>query len=95
MHLHATKKSSIVWLHGPGDSLYARLSVMAQYYCSANLVFIVWPESFDPASKVDSAIVRMTPHKNPVLIRYDIKKLWKTWLETAFTTSKKTLRKQL
>lgn len=47
----------------PGDSLYGRLSVMAQYYCSVESLFIVGPESFDPAPKVDSAIVRMTPHK--------------------------------
>ncbi|MBJ7537008.1 16S rRNA (adenine(1518)-N(6)/adenine(1519)-N(6))-dimethyltransferase RsmA [Marinomonas transparens] len=47
----------------PGDSLYGRLSVMAQYYCAVESLFIVGPESFDPAPKVDSAIVRMTPHK--------------------------------
>ncbi|MDE8603948.1 16S rRNA (adenine(1518)-N(6)/adenine(1519)-N(6))-dimethyltransferase RsmA [Marinomonas sp. RSW2] len=75
----------------PGDSLYGRLSVMAQYYCSVESLFIVGPESFDPAPKVDSAIVRMTPHKilpHPV---NDIKKLEDT-VRIGFQQRRKTLR---
>ncbi|MFQ3187576.1 16S rRNA (adenine(1518)-N(6)/adenine(1519)-N(6))-dimethyltransferase RsmA [Marinomonas primoryensis] len=75
----------------PGDSLYGRLSVMAQYYCSVESLFIVGPESFDPAPKVDSAIVRMTPHKilpHPV---DDIKKL-EDMVRIGFQQRRKTLR---
>jgi|TARA_R110000744_G_scaffold22600_7_gene57754 16S rRNA (adenine1518-N6/adenine1519-N6)-dimethyltransferase len=75
----------------PGDSLYGRLSVMAQYYCSVESLFIVGPESFDPAPKVDSAIVRMTPHKTLPHPVDDIKKL-EDMVRTGFQQRRKTLR---
>ena len=75
----------------PGDSLYGRLSVMAQYYCQVESLFIVGPESFDPAPKVDSAIVRMTPHKDKPFVTDDIKTLEDT-VRIGFQQRRKTLR---
>ena len=75
----------------PGDSLYGRLSVMAQYYCSVESLFIVGPESFDPAPKVDSAIVRMTPHRTMPYQVADIKKL-EDMVRIGFHQRRKTLR---
>jgi 16S rRNA (adenine1518-N6/adenine1519-N6)-dimethyltransferase len=75
----------------PGDSLYGRLSVMAQYYCAVESLFIVGPESFDPAPKVDSAIVRMTPHKVLPYPVNNIKKL-EDMVRTGFQQRRKTLR---
>ncbi|NLQ17604.1 16S rRNA (adenine(1518)-N(6)/adenine(1519)-N(6))-dimethyltransferase RsmA [Marinomonas sp. M1K-6] len=75
----------------PGDSLYGRLSVMAQYYCAVESLFIVGPESFDPAPKVDSAIVRMTPHKTLPHPVDDIKKL-EDMVRIGFQQRRKTLR---
>ncbi|MEL0636213.1 MULTISPECIES: 16S rRNA (adenine(1518)-N(6)/adenine(1519)-N(6))-dimethyltransferase RsmA [Marinomonas] len=75
----------------PGDSLYGRLSVMAQYYCDVESLFIVGPESFDPAPKVDSAIVRMTPHKILPFPVVDIKTLEDT-VRIGFHQRRKTLR---
>ncbi|MEO9655858.1 16S rRNA (adenine(1518)-N(6)/adenine(1519)-N(6))-dimethyltransferase RsmA [Marinomonas sp.] len=75
----------------PGDSLYGRLSVMAQYYCSVESLFIVGPESFDPAPKVDSAIVRMTPHRTMPYQVSDIKKL-EDMVRIGFHQRRKTLR---
>lgn len=46
----------------PGSSDWGRLSVMIQYHCRADFLFLVPPEAFRPAPKVDSAIVRLTPH---------------------------------
>lgn len=46
----------------PGSKTYGRLSIMMQYYCMADWLFDVPPESFDPAPKVMSAIVRLQPH---------------------------------
>lgn len=46
----------------PGSKKYGRLSVMMQYFCETEWLFDVPPESFDPAPKVMSAIVRLTPH---------------------------------
>jgi 16S rRNA (adenine1518-N6/adenine1519-N6)-dimethyltransferase len=45
----------------PGDSEFSRLSVMLQYRFDMEMLFEVPPESFDPAPKVDSAVVRLMP----------------------------------
>ncbi len=45
----------------PGSKIYGRLSILVQYLCHAQLLFIVPPGAFDPAPKVDSAIVQLTP----------------------------------
>lgn len=47
----------------PGDPLYGRLSVMLQSRYRIIKLFDVAPESFNPAPKVMSAIVRMRPLK--------------------------------
>jgi 16S rRNA (adenine1518-N6/adenine1519-N6)-dimethyltransferase len=75
----------------PGDNLYGRLSVMAQYYCRVDALFIVGPESFDPPPKVDSAIVRMTPHRELPVIADDLKTLEDT-VRIGFQQRRKTLR---
>lgn len=75
----------------PGDSLYGRLSVMTQYYCTVESLFIVGPESFDPAPKVDSAIVRMTPYKSLPYTADNIKKL-EDMVRIGFQQRRKTLR---
>lgn len=49
----------------PGDSEFSRLSVMLQYRFDMEKLIDVPPESFDPAPKVDSSVVRLMPH--PVL----------------------------
>jgi len=46
-----------------GSSQYGRLSVMSQYYCDAEILFYIGPESFDPPPKVESAFIRLTPKK--------------------------------
>jgi len=78
----------------PGSKKYGRLSVMIQYYCEAELVFDVPPESFDPIPKVMSAIVRLMPYKKPPVEIDDIKKLNKV-VTTAFSQRRKTLRNSL
>ena len=47
----------------PGDPLYGRLSVMLQSRYRIMKLFDVAPESFTPAPKVMSAVVRMRPLK--------------------------------
>lgn len=46
----------------PGSKAYGRLSVMLQYYCEAEYLFSVPPESFYPKPKVDSAMLYLRPH---------------------------------
>lgn len=47
----------------PGTKAYGRLSVMIQYHCRVNPLIPVPPESFRPAPRVQSAVVRLKPHK--------------------------------
>jgi len=47
----------------PGSKTYGRLSILVQYLCHAEQLFIVPPGAFNPAPKVDSAIVQLTPRK--------------------------------
>ena len=45
----------------PGDSGYGRLSIMVQYYCQVEKLFMVPPEAFYPVPAVHSAVVRLVP----------------------------------
>ncbi|MCR8922316.1 16S rRNA (adenine(1518)-N(6)/adenine(1519)-N(6))-dimethyltransferase RsmA [Dasania sp. GY-MA-18] len=78
----------------PRGKNYGRLGVMCQYYCKVEMLFEVPPESFDPRPKVQSAIVRLTPHQELPHVAKDIKKL-DTILRTAFNMRRKTLRNSL
>ncbi len=77
-----------------GDKLYGRLSVMAQYYCQPTVVVMVPPTAFKPAPKVDSAVVRLTPHKTPPVDLHSIDSL-QTIVTTAFNQRRKTIRNSL
>lgn len=78
----------------PGDSAYGRLGIMVQYYCAVEDLFDVPPSSFDPAPKVDSAIVRLTPHAELPYVANNIKTL-ETLVNVAFQQRRKTLRNSL
>jgi 16S rRNA (adenine1518-N6/adenine1519-N6)-dimethyltransferase len=77
-----------------GDSAYGRLGIMVQYYCAVEDLFDVPPTSFDPAPKVDSAIVRLVPHKTLPYVANHVKTL-ETLVNVAFQQRRKTLRNSL
>lgn len=77
-----------------GDKLYGRLSVMAQYYCSAVPVVMVPPSAFKPAPKVDSTVVRLTPHRQPRVPLKSIESL-QLVVTAAFNQRRKTIRNSL
>lgn len=78
----------------PGDKAYGRLGIMMQYQCEARYLFTVPPGSFDPAPKVDSAIVRLTPRKT---ITHPVHSLdqFERVVKAAFSQRRKTLRNNL
>lgn len=78
----------------PGESAYGRLGIMVQYYCAVEDLFDVPPTSFDPAPKVDSAIVRLIPYKQLPHVANNIKTL-ETLVNVAFQQRRKTLRNSL
>lgn len=82
----------------PGTKSYGRLSVMTQYYCAVEALFGVPPGAFKPQPKVQSAIVRLTPHLAldeclPCTAR-NVRTL-ESLLRTVFNQRRKTLRNSL
>lgn len=78
----------------PGTKAYGRLTVMAQYYCDISWLFDVPPGSFDPAPKVESAIVRLAPYKTLPYPARNVETLEKLVTAT-FGQRRKTLRNAL
>jgi 16S rRNA (adenine1518-N6/adenine1519-N6)-dimethyltransferase len=78
----------------PGSKQYGKLSVMMQYYCQSELLFIVPPESFDPIPKVMSAIIRLTPHLQPPVVVSSVNGL-NQLVTQAFSQRRKTIRNAL
>ncbi len=77
-----------------GEKNYGRLGIMAQYHCSVEHLFDVPPECFQPAPKVDSAIVRLAPHPKLPKVAHQPEKFDKL-VKTAFSQRRKTLRNSL
>lgn len=79
---------------GPNSKAYGRLTIMAQYFCQVMPVLEVPPSAFKPAPKVDSAVVRLIPHRT---LPHPVKDLY--WLNRvcsqAFNQRRKTLRNAL
>lgn len=78
----------------PGSKNYGRLSVMVQYFCVVKKLFNVAPGAFTPPPQVDSAIVRLIPHKDLPHVATNLSTLRKI-VTTAFGQRRKTLRKSL
>ena len=77
----------------PGSSQYGRLSVMMQYHCQTEMLFTVGPGAFRPAPKVDSAVVRLIPYRQPpVEVEPEI---LAQLVSRAFAQRRKTLRNSL
>lgn len=81
----------------PNSKEYGRLSVMAQYFCKIEALFLVPPTAFYPAPKVQSAIVRLTPH-----LEFQAKTHSASWykifdhtVKSAFSQRRKTLSNSL
>jgi 16S rRNA (adenine1518-N6/adenine1519-N6)-dimethyltransferase len=78
----------------PSTPAYGRLSVMLQYRFYMEKLLDVPPESFRPAPKVNSAVVRMIPlPASEVAVRNE--KLFAAVVRTAFGQRRKTLRNTL
>ena len=54
----------------PADTgAYGRLSIMAQWLCDTELLFHINPRAFTPPPQVQSTVVRLTPHAEPIPAR--------------------------
>lgn len=78
----------------PGSKRYGRLSIMVQYQCQAEMLFIVPPEAFEPIPKVESAIIYLRPLSNFIGGEICIKSLGKL-VTQAFSQRRKTIANTL
>jgi 16S rRNA (adenine1518-N6/adenine1519-N6)-dimethyltransferase len=78
----------------PGSKAYGYLSVLVQYFCEASKLFTVPPTAFSPVPKVDSAIVKLTFRKQPVIDIKDREKFF-ALARAAFAQRRKTILNNL
>lgn len=78
----------------PGTRTYGRLSVMVQSRCRVQKLFHVGPGAFNPPPKVESAIVKLEPHNNPVT-NIKNQNAFKIIVRESFNQRRKTLRNAL
>ena len=78
----------------PGIKNYGRLSVMLQTYCTTQALFEVPPYAFEPAPKVNSAILRLLPRPQFDEQINDFS-LYEKLIRQAFSQRRKTLKNTL
>ncbi len=94
MHFMLQKEVVERMVARPGTSAYGRLSVMLQYRFVMDWLLDVPPESFDPAPKVDSALVRLIPRAPEDLSARDETR-FAALVSAAFAQRRKMLRNNL
>jgi 16S rRNA (adenine1518-N6/adenine1519-N6)-dimethyltransferase len=94
MHFMLQKEVVDRMVADPGTADFGRLSVMLQYRFDMERLFVVPPGAFNPAPKVDSAIVRLIPKPAAALTARDELLLAKLVL-AAFGQRRKMLRNNL
>jgi 16S rRNA (adenine1518-N6/adenine1519-N6)-dimethyltransferase len=78
----------------PGGRRYGLLTIIAQLYADVRLELIVSPGSFRPPPKVDSAVVTVRPHAEPVIALKD-EAAFLRLVRLGFAHRRKTLRNNL
>jgi len=78
----------------PGSKHWGRLGIMAQYHCRVEHLFDVPPDAFNPAPKVQSAVVRLEPRQASPWPACDVDRL-RSVVQAAFAQRRKTLRNNL
>jgi len=94
IHVMLQKEIVARMVAAPSSSAYGRLSVMLQYRFELEKLIEVPATAFDPAPRVESAVVRLTPLRPPRVAARDY-----AWfariVKTAFSQRRKTLRNSL
>ena len=94
MHFMLQKEVVERMVAEPGGADYGRLSVMLQYRFVIDRLLDVPPESFDPAPRVDSAVVRLIPRRPEDLTARD-EQHFAALVAQAFSQRRKMLRNTL
>lgn len=94
--IHVMLQQEIVarMVAAPSDSNYGRLSVMLQYRFAMEKLIDVPAEAFDPAPRINSAVVRLAPLR-PLPFAARDEALFESIVKAAFSQRRKTLRNSL
>tara|TARA_B100000029_G_scaffold188972_1_gene186712 strand:- start:39858 stop:40664 length:807 start_codon:yes stop_codon:yes gene_type:complete len=79
----------------PGGKEYGSLTLWTQHRFENKLLKIVPPEMFSPPPKVESAIIRLTPRKSPIVNLYGDEEDYFKLIKTSFIHRRKTLLNNL
>ena len=79
---------------GSGDSSYGSLSVYTAYHMRTEYLFTVPRTAFRPNPKVESAVIKLTPHEKPPVNISDKEKFF-SLVKTAFSHRRKTIKNNL
>ena len=94
MHFMLQKEVAERIAASSGTKNYGRLTIMVQYFCQVKILVQVPPQAFYPVPKVDSAVVRLVPHKKTAKPAKNIDNLEKL-VKQAFSKRRKTLHNNL
>ncbi len=94
MHFMVQKEVAKRIVSEAGSRSYGRLSVMIQYFCHCQYLFDVPPGCFTPPPKVDSAIIRLTPHATSIAGVKDFARFSEI-VQVAFSQRRKTISNSL
>lgn len=75
---------------GPGSKDYGALSLAVQFYATAKVILNVSATCFMPRPNVDSAVIKLTRHKEPTVNVVDEKLMFKI-IRASFNQRRKTL----
>lgn len=75
---------------GPGSKDYGALSLAVQYYADAKVMLTAPAQCFMPRPNVDSAVIKLTRHKEPTVDVKDEKLMFKI-IRASFNQRRKTL----
>lgn len=78
----------------PGEVNFGAITASVSYYAKAEKLFLVGPGNFIPRPKVDSAVLRLIPHKEPPVSVFD-RDLFFRVIRGAFLNRRKTLSNAL
>jgi 16S rRNA (adenine1518-N6/adenine1519-N6)-dimethyltransferase len=94
MHFMLQKEVVERMVAEPGETDFGRIAVMLQYRFHIEWLIDVPPESFEPAPKVQSAVVRLIPREVSELQAKSLSKLSQV-VQIAFSQRRKMLRNTL
>jgi 16S rRNA (adenine1518-N6/adenine1519-N6)-dimethyltransferase len=94
MHFMLQKEVVERMVAAPGSKTYGRLSVMIQASCAVESLFAVAPGNFFPAPKVDSAFLRLIPHR-PAPLPEALRPAFAQVVAKAFAQRRKTIANNL